>query len=171
MAPVWCSVAGTRPPFSGNLSESELIAEADLTYYFSTTVATGFDDAVASTKEALTRHGFKVLSQIDMKENFKTALEIDFHPYLILGVCNPQLTYRALQAEDKIGTMLPCNIVIQERADHHVEISAVDPIASMQAIPHIVVSQVAADIRSQLQSIIAELGEPEWGVLEVGEME
>ena len=158
----WCSAAGTRPPFSGNLSESELIAEADLTYYFSTTVATGFDDAVASTKEALTRHGFKVIGQIDMKENFKTALEVDFHPYLILGVCNPQLTYRALQAEDKIGTMLPCNIVIQERLDHSVEISAVDPVASMQAIPHIVVGQVAADIRSQLQSVVAELGEPEW---------
>jgi len=163
-------VAGTQPAFSGNLSESELIAEADLTYYFSTTVATGFDDAVASTKEALTRHGFKVIGQIDMKENFKTALEVDFHPYLILGVCNPQLTYRALQAEDKIGTMLPCNIVIQERLDHRVEISAVDPVASMQAIPHIVVGQVAADIRSQLQSVVAELGEPEWGILEVGEM-
>jgi uncharacterized protein (DUF302 family) len=113
MAPIWCSVAGTPPPSSGNLPESELIAEADMTYYFSTTVATGFNHAVASTKEAVTRHGFKVLSQIDMKENFKTALEADFHPYLILKVCNPQLTYRALQAEDKIGTMLPCNIIIQ----------------------------------------------------------
>ena len=89
----------------------------------------------------------------------------------MLGACNPQLTYRALQAEDKIGTMLPCNIVIQERPDHHVEISAVDPVTSLQAIPHIVIGQVAADIRSQLQSIIAELGEPEWGVLEVGEMQ
>jgi uncharacterized protein (DUF302 family) len=156
--------------FLGQLTESELIAEADLTYYFSTTVTTGFDDAVASAKEALTRHGFKVISQIDMKENFKTALEFDFHPYLILGVCNPQLTYRALLAEDKIGTMLPCNIVIQERLDHRVEISAVDPVASMQAIPHIVVSQVAADIRFQLQSVVAELGEPEWGILEVAEM-
>ena len=154
-------MAGAPPPSSGNLPASELIAEADLTYYFSTTVATGFDDAVASTKEALTRHGFKVISQIDMKANFKTALEVDFHPYLILGVCNPQLTYRALQAEDKIGTMLPCNIVIQERPDHHVEISAVDPVTSLQAIPHIVIGQVAADIRSQLQSVIAELGEPE----------
>ena len=137
-----------------------------MTYYFSTTVAKGFHDAVASTKEALGRHGFKVISQIDMKENFKTALEVDFHPYLILGVCNPQLTYRALQAEDKIGTMLPCNIVIQERLNHRVEISAVDPVASMQATPHIVIGQVAADIRSQLQRVVAELGEPEWGILE-----
>jgi len=136
-----------------------------MTYYFSTTVETGLDDAVASTKEALARHGFRVLTQIDMKENFRAALHVDFHPYLILGVCNPELTYRALRAEDKIGTMLPCNIVIQQRADHRIEISAVDPVASLQAIPHIVVSQVAGDIRSQLQSVIAEIGEPEWVAL------
>ena len=92
---------------------------------------------------------------MDMKENFKTSLNVEFHPYLILGVCNPQLTYRALQAEDKIGTILPCNIVIQETADHRVEISAVDPVASMQAISHVVVGQVAHDI--ELQAVIAEL--------------
>ena len=74
-----------------------------------------FDDAVACTKEALKRHNFTVLSEIDMKDTLKKAINIDFHPYLILGVCNPQLAYRALQAEDKIGAMLPCNIVLQQR--------------------------------------------------------
>src|SRR6516164_1503558 len=136
--------------------------EAQMTYHFSKTVNMRFDDAVAFTKEALKRHNFRVITEIDMKDSFKKGLNINFRPYVILGACNPQLTYRALHAEDKIGTMLPCNIVIQERLDHRVEISAVDPVASMQAIPHIVVGQVAADIRSQLQSVVAELGEPEW---------
>jgi uncharacterized protein (DUF302 family) len=128
-----------------------------MTYYFSTRVDKKFDDAVTATKEALKHHYFPVVTEINMKENFKTGLDVEFRPYLILGVCNPQLTYRALQAEDKIGTMLPCNIVIQETADHRVEISAVDPVASMQAISHVVVGQVANDIRSQLQAVIAEL--------------
>ena len=83
-----------------------------MTYYFSDTVKMRFDDVVASTKEALKRHNFRVLTEIDMKDNFKNGLNVDFRPYLILGVCDPQLTYRALQAEDKVGTMLPCNIVL-----------------------------------------------------------
>ncbi len=128
-----------------------------MTYYFSTRVDKKFDEAVTATKEALKHHYFQVVTEIDMKENFKTGLDVEFRPYLIRGVCNPQLTYRALQAEDKIGTMLPCNIVIQETADHRVEISAVDPVASMQAISHVVVDQVANDIRSQLQAVITEL--------------
>jgi uncharacterized protein (DUF302 family) len=128
-------------------------------YYFSTLVDKKFDDAVAATKEVLRHHNFRVLSEIDMKENFKTGLNVEFHPYVILGVCNPQLTYQALQAEDKIGTMLPCNVVVQETSDHRVEVSAVDPVASMQAITHVVVGQVANDIRSRLQAVIAELHE------------
>src|SRR6476620_4781301 len=81
-----------------------------MTYHFTKTVDMSFDDAVMSTKEALKRHNFRVLTEIDMKDNFKKGLNVDFRPYLILGVCNPELSYRALQAEDKIGTMLPCNL-------------------------------------------------------------
>jgi uncharacterized protein (DUF302 family) len=129
-----------------------------MTYHFSKTVKMGFDDAVASTKEALKRHDFRVLTEIDMKDNLKKSLNIDFRPYLILGVCNPQLTYRALQEEDKLGTMLPCNIVVQQQEDGRVEVSAVDPVAAMQAVTHVVVDQVAGEIRSHLQNVIDEVG-------------
>jgi uncharacterized protein (DUF302 family) len=129
-----------------------------MTYHFSKTVDMGFDDAVASTKAALKRHDFRVLAEIDMKDNLKKSLNVDFRPYLILGACNPQLTYRALQQEDKIGTMLPCNIVVQQQEDSRVEVSAVDPVASMQAITHVVVDQVAREIRSRLQNVIDEVG-------------
>ncbi len=127
-----------------------------MTYYFSDTVNMRFDDAVASTKEALQRHNLRVLTEIDMKDNFKNALNVDFRPYLILGVWDPQLTYRALQAEDKVGTMLPCNIVLQQQEGGRVEVSAVDPVASMQAIDHVVVDQVAQEMRSHLQKVIEE---------------
>ena len=83
-------------------------------YHFSKIVHLSFDDAVNSAKQALRRHNFRVLTEINMEDNFKKA-NLSFRPYLILGACNPQLTYRALQAEDKIGTMLPCNIVVQQQ--------------------------------------------------------
>jgi uncharacterized protein (DUF302 family) len=131
-----------------------------MSYHFSKTVNVSFDDAVASTKEALKRHSFGVLMQIDMRDILKKRLNVDFRPYLILGVCNPQLTYQALQVEDKIGTMLPCNIVLQQHEDGRVEISAVDPVASMQAITNVEVGQVAQDVRSQLQHVVDEVGNP-----------
>ena len=129
-----------------------------MTYHFSKTVNMGFDDAVVSAKEALKRHSFRVISEIDMKENFKKALNVDFRRYLILGACNPQLSYRALQAEDKIGTMLPCNIVLQQQEDGRVEVSAVDPVASMQAITHVVIDDVAQEMRGHLERVIDEVG-------------
>ena len=129
-----------------------------MTYHFSKTVNMGFDDAVVSTKEALRRHNFRVISEIDMKENFKKALDVDFRRYLILGACNPQLSYRALQAEDKIGTMLPCNVELQQQEDGRVEVSAVDPVASMQAITHVVIDNVAHEMRSHLGRVIDEVG-------------
>lgn len=129
-----------------------------MSYYFSKTVNTGFDHAVAAIKEALKRHNLRVLTEIDMKANFKEALDVDFRPYLILGVCNPQLTYRALQAEDKIGTMLPCNIVLQQQEEGRVEIAAVDPVASMQAIPNVEIGQIAQDARSLLRRVVNDVG-------------
>jgi uncharacterized protein (DUF302 family) len=129
-----------------------------MTYHFTKTVDMSFEDAVLSTKEALKRHNFRVLTEIDMKDNFKKGLNVDFRPYLILGTCNPELSYRALQAEDKIGTMLPCNVVVQQQEDGRVEVSAVDPVASMQAVTHVVLGQIAEDIRSHLQHVIDEVG-------------
>jgi uncharacterized protein (DUF302 family) len=93
-----------------------------------------------------------------MKDNFKKGLNVDFRPYLILGVCNPELTYRALEAEDKIGALLPCSVIVQRQVDGNVEVSAVDPVVSMSAITHIVVGQVAQEIRSHLQRVVDEVG-------------
>jgi uncharacterized protein (DUF302 family) len=126
-------------------------------YHFSETVHMSFDDAVNSVKQALQRHNFRVLTEINMEENFKKA-NLDFRPYLILGACNPQLTYRALQAEDKVGTMLPCNIVVQQKDDGNVEVSAVDPVTSMQPIDHIQVGEVAREISLHLRQVIDEVG-------------
>ena len=121
-----------------------------MTYHFTKTVDMSFDDAVMSTKEALKRHNFRVLTEIDMKDNLKKGLNVDFRSYLILGACNPELSYRALQAEDKIGTMLPCNVVLQQQEDGRVEVSAIDPVASMQAVTHVVLLQIAEEIRAHL---------------------
>lgn len=129
-----------------------------MTYHFSTTVDMSFDDAVASTKEALKRHNFRVLTEINMKDNLKEGLNVEFRPYLILGACNPELTYRALKAEDKLGVLLPCNVVVQQQKNGNVEVSAVDPVLSMEAIGHVVVAQVAQDIRSHLRQVINEIG-------------
>ena len=125
-------------------------------YHYSKIVDMSYDDAVTSAKQALERHNFRVLTEINMRDNFKKA-NLDFRPYLILGACNPQLTYRALQAEDKVGTMLPCNVVVQQKEDGNVEVSAVDPVFSMRPIDHIVVDEVAREISSHLQKVIDEV--------------
>ena len=126
-------------------------------YHFSETVHMSFDDAVNCVKQALQRHNFRVLTEINMEDNFKKA-KLGFRPYLILGACDPQLTYRALQAEDKVGTMLPCNIVVQQKEDGNVEVSAIDPATSLQPIDHIQVGEVAREISSHLQKVIDEVG-------------
>lgn len=128
-----------------------------MTYHFSTIVEKSFDDAVAATKEALKRHNFNVLSEINMKDNLKKGLNVEFRPYLILGACNPELTYKALEAEDKLGVLLPCNVIVQRQENGNVEVSAVDPVLSMGGIDHVVVAQVAHDIGSHLQQVINEV--------------
>ena len=129
-----------------------------MTYHFSKTVRMPFAAAVEATTEALKHHGFGVLTKIDVKETLKNKLNVDFHPYLILGACNPKMAYQALQAEDKIGTMLPCNVVLQQHADGGVEISAIDPVASMQAITNPKLGGVANQVRTLLQDVIKDIG-------------
>lgn len=128
-----------------------------MAYHFSTTLRQPFDDAVARTIEVLKRHGFGVLTDIDVQATLKQKLNADFRSYRILGACNPGMAYRALQAEDKIGTMLPCNVVVQQRDDGVVEISAVDPVASMQAIGNPALAEIAAKVRDMLKSAVAEI--------------
>ena len=128
-----------------------------MTYHFSKTVDLPFDAAVTATTAALKNHGFGVLTQIDVKDTLKTKIGADFRPYLILGACNPKLAYQALTLEDKIGTMLPCNVVVQQRDGGKVEISAVDPVASMAAIENPQLGAVANQVREMLKQVVAEI--------------
>ena len=129
-----------------------------MAYHFSQMLDLPFERAVAATTEALKRHGFGVLTEIDVKQTLKNKLDVDFRPYRILGACNPKMAYQALQVEDKIGTMLPCNVIVQQREDGRVEVSAVDPVASMQAIDNPGLGKIAGQVRDMLQQVIADLG-------------
>jgi uncharacterized protein (DUF302 family) len=128
-----------------------------MSYHFSKTVSLPFDKAVAATTEALKNHGFGVLTQIDVKDTLSKKIGADFRPYLILGACNPKLAYEALTLEDRIGTMLPCNVVVQQRDGGAVEISAVDPVASMSAIENPKLGAVADRVRDLLRQVVAEI--------------
>lgn len=126
-------------------------------YYFSTTIKGSFDDAVQKVTEALKTEGFGILTEIDLKATLKKKLEVDFYSYKILGACNPLFAYKALLVEDKIGTMLPCNVIVQEKVLGQVEVSAVDPAASMLSIENNDLREIANEIRVKLQSVIEQL--------------
>jgi uncharacterized protein (DUF302 family) len=126
-------------------------------YYFEKTLKTDFETAVAKTKEALKSEGFGVLSEIDIHEKLKEKLGVDFRKYKILGACNPAYAYKALQKEDKIGVMLPCNVVIQEITEGKIEVAAVDPVASMSAIEKPGLRDIAGDIQKKLINVIKKL--------------
>jgi uncharacterized protein (DUF302 family) len=125
-----------------------------MSYHFSKRLDVPFDQAVSRVTEALKREGFGLLTDIDVSATLKAKLGEDFRPYRILGACNPQLAHRALQLEDKIGTMLPCNVIVQQRADGAVEVSAVDPVASMQAIENPGLAEVANEVRAKLRRVV-----------------
>jgi uncharacterized protein (DUF302 family) len=127
-----------------------------MSYHFSKTLDVPFAEVVPRVIEALKREGFGVLTDIDVAATMKAKLGADFRPYRILGACNPQLAYRALGLEDKIGTMLPCNVVVQEHPDG-VEVSAVDPVASMQAIANPRLAEVATEVQQKLKRVIESL--------------
>jgi uncharacterized protein (DUF302 family) len=128
-----------------------------MTYYFSKTIDAGFDEAVGRTREALKAEGFGVITEIDVQKTLKTKIDVDFRRYLILGACNPAMAYEALQIEDKVGTMLPCNVVVQEREPGRVEIAAIDPVASMQAIENPGLTEKAAAVAGKLRSALARI--------------
>ena len=121
-----------------------------MSYYFSKKLDGPFDDAVATVKDALKQQGFGILTEIDVKATLKKKLDVDFREYRILGACNPPYALRALQAEDKIGTMLPCNVIVQESPDGGIEVAAIDPIASMRAVDNPELTDVAEEIRKKL---------------------
>lgn len=124
-----------------------------MAYYFSKTIDTDFDNAVIRVTEELKKEGFGVLTDIDVKATLKKKLGVDFHKYRILGACNPSFAYQALQAENKIGTMLPCNVIVQEKNGKS-EISAIDPMASMQAVENEKLEGIAHQVREKLRKVI-----------------
>ena len=128
-----------------------------MAYYFSKTLNTSFEEAENKVKEELKKEGFGVLTEIDVQATLKTKIGEDFRKYKILGACNPNLAHKALLAEAQIGTMLPCNIVIQENEDKKVEVSVVDPIKSMQAIKNQELESVATEAQGKLKKVIESL--------------
>lgn len=128
-----------------------------MSYYIAATLLGPFEEAIKQTEAALKEEGFGVISRIDIQEALKTKIGVDFRPYTILGACNPALAYEALKLEDKVGTMLPCNVVVQAREDGSSEVAAIDPVASMQAIENPQLGEAAREVRERLSRVIQHL--------------
>ncbi len=126
-------------------------------YYFSKTITDSFENAIQKVTKALKSEGFGILTEIDLKATLKKKLDVDFYKYTILGACKPQFAYKALVTEDKIGVMLPCNIIVQEKVAGQIEVSAVDPAASMQAIKNDKLTKIATEISDRLKKVIEQL--------------
>ena len=125
-----------------------------MSYYIATSISLPFDQAIGAAEAALAEEGFGVINRIDIQATLKVKIGADFRPYTILGACNPKLAHEALQLEDKVGTMLPCNVVVQDLGSGETEIAAIDPVASMQAIENGELASAAAEVRAKLQRAI-----------------
>ncbi|MCP4936938.1 MAG: DUF302 domain-containing protein [bacterium] len=125
-----------------------------MSYHFTTTIDLPFDAAVEKVTAALADKGFGVLTTIDVSTTLKKKIDVDFPPYVILGACNPGFAHKALLMENKIGTMLPCNVIVQQNEAGKIEVSAVDPAASMQAIDNAELGDIAGSVREMLQDMI-----------------
>lgn len=125
-----------------------------MSYYFTKTIDLPFEEAVDHVTKALAQKGFGVLTTIDVKATLKKKLDVDFRPYVILGACNPGFAWKALQSEDRIGAMLPCNVVVSDAGDGRSEVSAVDPVASMTAIDNSKLAGVAGEVRGLLKEMV-----------------
>ncbi len=128
-----------------------------MNYYFSKILNVSFDDAVDRVTDGLKNEGFGVLTEIDVKSTMKKKLNVDFRNYKILGACNPSFAYEALQAERMIGAMLPCNVVVQDTEDGKVEVAAIDPAASMQAVENANLAGTAGQVQAKLKKVIESL--------------
>lgn len=127
-----------------------------MSYYFAKSTKYSFDEAIARTTEELKKEGFGILTEIDVKETLKKKLEVDFRRYKILGACNPPFAYQALQAEEYIGAMLPCNVIVQEKGSG-VEVAAVDPVASMAGVKNEKLAGIAEQVRQRLANVIKNI--------------
>ena len=128
-----------------------------MAYYFSKTLDISFEDTIKKVTDELKKEGFGILTNIDVRQTLKEKLDVDFRKYRILGACNPSFAYKALQSENKIGTMLPCNVVVQDLGDGKVEVAAIDPVASMQAVTNQDLGEIASQVQSKLKRVIDNL--------------
>ena len=128
-----------------------------MSYYFNKTIASDFESVKKHVIAELEKEGFGILTEVDVKATFKKKLDVDFRKYQILGACSPSFAHKALKAEDKVGTMLPCNVILQELEDGKIEVAAVNPTASMQAIQNEELKSIASEISGKLQKVIAAL--------------
>jgi uncharacterized protein (DUF302 family) len=128
-----------------------------MAYYFSKTLDISFEDTIKKVTDELKKEGFGILTNIDVRQTLKEKLNVDFRKYRILGACNPSFAYKALQSENKIGTMLPCNVVVQDLGDGKVEVAAIDPVASMQAVTNQDLGEIASQVQSKLKRVIDNL--------------
>ncbi|WP_431134642.1 DUF302 domain-containing protein [Psychroserpens mesophilus] len=128
-----------------------------MNYYFKKILKTDFKNSIEKVTEALKEQGFGVLTEIDIKETLKKKLDVDFNNYKILGACNPPYAHKTLLAENKIGTMLPCNVIVQELDSGDIEVSAVNPMASMQAVNNQDLKGIAEEITDKLKAVIDQL--------------
>ena len=128
-----------------------------MSYYFSKVLVLGFDAAVAAVSQKLKDEGFGIITEIDVTKTLKSKIDVEFRPYRILGACYPALAHEALKLEDKVGTMLPCNVIVQELAPGRVEVAAIDPVASMAAIDNPALIKKARVVRGKLEKVIQSL--------------
>ncbi|MDZ4740708.1 MAG: DUF302 domain-containing protein [Alphaproteobacteria bacterium] len=128
-----------------------------MSYYFGKTLPLAFDEAIARTIDALKKEGFGVLTEIDVRETLKKKIGVEFPNYRILGACNPALAFEALSLENKVGTMLPCNVVVRDAGNGQTEVAAINPVASMQAIDNPALKRAAEQVRAKLERVVAAL--------------
>jgi uncharacterized protein (DUF302 family) len=131
--------------------------EGVMSYYLGKMLPVAFDEVVTRTIDALKKEGFGVPTEIDVKETLKKKLGVDYPSYRILGACNPALAYEALKLENKVGTMLPCNVVVRDAGNGQTEVAAIDPVASMQAIDNPELKRAAQQVRAKLERVVAQL--------------
>jgi len=128
-----------------------------MSYYVSKTLATSFEETIARVTEELKKEGFGILTEIDVQKTLKAKLDVDFRPYVILGACNPPFAYQALRAEDKIGVLLPCNVIVQEVGPGQIEVAAMDPAAAMEAVENPRLQEVAQQVQAKLRAVMGAL--------------
>ena len=128
-----------------------------MSYFFTTTTDKTYEETLEKVTSELKKEGFGILTEIDVKETLKKKLNVDFRRYKILGACNPPFAYQALLSEDKIGLMLPCNVIVQENPEGKVEVSAIDPVASMQAVDNQDLGEIATQVREKLRTVISSI--------------